>query len=303
MHFDKLCTAVERAPSGRTLMRFADGSTHETDVVVGADGIKSTVRAAVLGPEAAARVVVNTNTVAYRALVPVARLKAAGVDPAVLSSPRCWLGDGQHMITLQMRNATLLNIAAITTDFSHPMQPAGARADWASWVGAATKEELLAAFAGWGPAAQGILRCIDAPTKWAIHCLYPPLRRFARGSTVLVGDAAHGMLPHLGSGAGVGIEDAYVLAQLLSHPQTTRENIETVLKAYDAVRVPRAAFVAEASKIAGEVYKGHGPSGNTDEGLRADLDLQWAKVWFHSIDDEIHEAERILVDTGAFNVA
>ena len=74
-----------------------------------------------------------------------------------------------------------------------------------------------------------------------------------------------------------------------------------MLKAYDAVRVPRASFVTQASKLAGDVYEGQGPSGSTDEGVRKDLDLQWAKIWYHSVDDEVNEATRILVDTGVFS--
>jgi salicylate hydroxylase len=128
------------------------------------------------------------------------------------------------------------------------------------------------------------------------------------------------MLPHLGAGAGQGIEDAYVLTELLSHPQSNRSNIEVhisffvsllradsasqaVLRAYDTVRVPRASSVALASKRAGDTYDGHGPSGGTDEGILKDVQKQWEDVWHHAIRDEVTEAERILEKEGAFSVS
>ena len=88
-----------------------------------------------------------------------------------------------------MRNGTVLNVAAFTMDFSRPMQPVGPRSDWTNWVGPATKEELVASFEGFGPDAQRILQCMDMPSRWAVHGLYPPLRSFVNGSVVLIGDA------------------------------------------------------------------------------------------------------------------
>lgn len=58
--------------------------------------------------------------------------------------------------------------------------------------------------------------------------VYPPIppEKWVRGPVAILGDAAHGMLPHLGAGAGQGIEDAYLLGKLLGHPQTTLENVD-----------------------------------------------------------------------------
>jgi salicylate hydroxylase len=73
-----------------------------------------------------------------------------------------------------------------------------------------------------------------------------------------------------------------------------------VLKAYESIRVPRASAIALASKRAGEVYQGRGPSGASDDGIRSDLNMQWAKVWYHDTQDEVREAERMLIGCGAF---
>lgn len=85
---------------------------------------------------------------------------------------------------------------------------------------------MLDTFAGWGSDAIKLLRCIESPSTWSIHAINPPLEQYSRKQVALLGDAAHGMLPHLGAGAGQGIEDALVLVKLLTHPRTKKSNLE-----------------------------------------------------------------------------
>ena len=133
---------------------------------------------------------------------------------------------------------TQLNIVAFNADADsdpeHYPPPSG------ETVQKVTVEEVLAAYDGWGPEVRNLLGCAENPTKWTINVVYPHIsaEKWVRGRVTILGDAAHGMLPHLGAGAGQGLEDAYVLGKLLGHPQTTLENVE--------VRF-RANFVAEAA--------------------------------------------------------
>ncbi|KAI0318091.1 hypothetical protein OF83DRAFT_1083140 [Amylostereum chailletii] len=302
-HFKKRCvdiTQLSTTPS-RTVIHFADGTTHETDVVVGADGVRSSVRRFVIGPEADERALVSMNTMAYRGLVGLETLKKAGMKVAPEMSPllNCWMGYGRHIITFPIKHDTVLNIVAFVADFDKPMLPAdpnGAR----SWVQEVTQKELLDQYEGWGEDALIMLKCIERPSRWSVHGIYPPLKTFVKGNVALLGDAAHGMLPHLGAGAGAGIEDAYVPSRLLGHPQTTSSNLEAVLGAYDAVRVPRDAYITLGSKAAGDLYHGHGPSGPTNEARKADLKELWEKVWHHDIDEEIKECVRMLTESGVY---
>ena len=112
------------------------------------------------------------------------------------------------------------------------MTPAGPQSSWTTWVTPVTREETLEEFKAFGHDARTMLQCLDGTSKWAVHGLYPPLethiastRDDAQPNIALIGDAAHAMLPHLGAGAGAGIEDAYVMARLLGHPQTRRDNL------------------------------------------------------------------------------
>ena len=75
------------------------------------------------------------------------------------------------------------------------------------------------------------------------------------GPVAIIGDAAHAMLPYQGVGGGQGLEDAYVLWKLLSHPQVTRKNVMTALKSYNSVRSPAAKIAAENSRVLGEMAK------------------------------------------------
>lgn len=88
--FNKRLKSVSQSPSGRQVLHFTDGTTHETDLVIGADGIRSTSRIAVVGE--GNNNLGFSNTHAYRGLVPVDTLLAAGVNPDKIYRPLIWAG-------------------------------------------------------------------------------------------------------------------------------------------------------------------------------------------------------------------
>ena len=126
------------------------------------------------------------------------------------------------------------------------------------------------------------------------------------------------MLPHLGAGSGQGIEDAEMLTKLLSHPQTTAQNVEVstnvilpprgcgshivqeVLKAYDEVRRPRAQSVWEGSVRSGSIADMHGPSGTSKEALCKDLPGMWDFVWRHDLGADVQQAVHTLQQRHVF---
>ncbi|EIW63965.1 FAD/NAD-P-binding domain-containing protein [Trametes versicolor FP-101664 SS1] len=299
-HFNKRCTSLSVSPANpaRVVVHFADGTTHEADVVLGADGIRSTARDFVQGGVGTGPAF--SNTFAYRGLIPRVALEAAGFKTDVKGTPACFMGPSKHIIVVPIKNGELINVAAFATRYDVPIGsqalPEGAR-----WVEDVSRAELEKEYDGWGPDVAALLRCMpEKASRWAIHVVHPPLAGYARGRVALIGDAAHGMLPHLGAGASQGLEDAYVLVRLLSHPETNVDNLEAVLKAYSAVRQPRAQSVWDASYRAGSTYHLQGPHGATKEGLCEDLKDMWKPVWHYDFDSDVDTAVDSLRQSGAF---
>ena len=88
--FNKRCVSLGRISTGRQVIHFADHTTYEADLVIGADGIKSIVRNSVVGDGH----LVFSNTYAYRGLIPIDNLKSAGLKAEVQSKPHNWVGLG-----------------------------------------------------------------------------------------------------------------------------------------------------------------------------------------------------------------
>ena len=289
--FGKRAVRVEQdAEQARVL--FTDGSEHRCDLLIAADGIKSTIRDHVLQglgqPLAAPRF---SGTCAYRGMIDSQQLRAAyrarGVDEHLVNVPQMYLGLDAHILTFPVKQGRLINVVAFTSDRGRP-DPS-----WPSdspWVRNASQEEMLAAFADWGDAARVLLECIPAPTLWALHEL-EELPGYVHGRVGLIGDAAHAMLPHQGAGAGQGLEDAWLLARLLADPQVLASRPQAVLEVYDAIRRPRASRVQRTSWEAGQLYELRDPTVADNELLLSKiLASRFDWLWDHDMQGDLHEA-------------
>ncbi|KLO12589.1 FAD/NAD(P)-binding domain-containing protein [Schizopora paradoxa] len=302
-HFNKRCVSLNHSKNKSEIMiQFSDGTSATADVVLGADGVRSVVRTYVTegaeGYTTPGRFVRTsyTNTLAYRGLVPDSKVVELGMKTVMNKTPICWVGLDKHIITFPIKGATLINVVAFVTDRSKPPsldplpQP---------WVTQHSTETLLTTFSDFGADPLTLLGCIESPSAWAIHSTHPLLDSYASGRVALMGDAAHAMLPHLGAGAGQGLEDAFVLVKLLSHSETTSANVESVLQAYSMVRRPRGNFVLEASARNGDIYEMRGQSGGTMEGMRKDLPGIW-DFWYHDLEEDYNKAIQWLQEKQVF---
>jgi len=123
-------------------------------------------------------------------------------------------------------------------------------------------------------------------SRWALHD-HRPLGRWHDGRIVLIGDAAHAMLPHQGQGANQTIEDAVLLADLLA--DAGRDDIGGALARYEAVRRPRTRRVQRWSRLAADWM--HLPDGA--QARRRDARMQAADsdiAWIHGYDVREHRA-------------
>jgi salicylate hydroxylase len=258
------CVAVA-GDAGEARIEFEDGARASADVVVGADGVHSAVRSHVAG----ARAPVFSGTVGYRGLVPVEDLPSLP-DPTPL---QFWAGPRRHLLHYSIEGGAVINFLAVVR------QP-----EWTSpeWVEPCAVEEAFAAFAGWHPAATEMVGAVDEISRWALHD-HAPLERWRAGRVVLIGDAAHAMLPHQGQGANQTIEDAAVLARLLA--EAGRDGVDAALDRYEALRRPRTRRVQRWSRLVADwMHLPDGPAAARRDARLAEAPADLA--WIHGYDVE-----------------
>lgn len=216
---------VEEGDSVR--VEFEDGTSAQGDVLIGADGIHSTVRAAMLGPERPR----FAGYVAFRALIPAERI----ADLALERKGTIWLGPGRHVVHYFVSGGRLLNFVVAVPTRTWRLE---------SWSTEGRREEVIGELDGWHPTVQTLLRAAERFHKWALYDR-APLPRWTRGRVTLLGDAAHPMLIFRAQGAAQAIEDAMALAESLSQHEGAPG---AALEEYEQRRKPRASQVQEASR-------------------------------------------------------
>ncbi|WP_406331808.1 FAD-dependent monooxygenase [Streptomyces sp. NBC_00203] len=209
------------------VLTFAGGTTHRADLVVGADGIHSVVREALVRDAP-----VFSGLGVFRGLVPVGRLPAPAREPLI----RMWLGPGRHFVCYPVAGGRLMSFAAIA-----PLAEAGAE----SWSAAGDPAELVAAFDGWHGLVSDITHATDMVRRWALYDR-PELRTWSADRLTVLGDAAHPMLPFMAQGANQAVEDAVELASLLAG--ACRDEVPELLAKYEKARAPRTAAIQQGSR-------------------------------------------------------
>lgn len=159
-----------------------------------------------------------------------------------------WCGNGRHVTSNTDRE--LIYITAYDNVFDAKGLPLPFDGPWVTQVPPA---EIAERFAGWESDLVSLLGAPKVASRWAIHVVHP-LPTFVADRVCLIGDAAHAMTPHQGLGGGQGIEDAYILARLIAHPQATATNLPDVLRIYDSIRRPFSQEVARRSFTVGLIY-------------------------------------------------
>lgn len=203
--------------------QFENGTRIDADVLIGADGIHSTVRRILFGPEQPR----FTGCMCYRGLVPAERI----AHLAIPVEAQIWMGPGKHFVHYYVRNKQLLNFVAVIDQDTWTKE---------SWTDRGDIADAIAAYEGWHPQLQGILQAVDETFIWALFDR-PPMQRWSVGRITLLGDACHAMLPFMAQGAAQAIEDGATLAACLV--KSGRKGVADALRLYEAHRLPRTARV------------------------------------------------------------
>lgn len=233
IELDRRCESLLQDSDGVTV-KFADGSSRRFDALIGADGSRSAVRQQIFGalePQ-------YTGYIAWRGLVPMEL-----VPPEILDPPSgVFIGPGHLVNRYPVRGGQLLNFVAFAE-----------RKAWTEegWSIRSSVEELLEEFAGWTPLVRRFMELVPPNQlfKWGLFDR-EPLASWTQGRVTLLGDAAHPILPFLGHGAVLAIEDGVVLARAFA----AAERVEEAFERYERARRERAAFVVLQSRNAGRMF-------------------------------------------------
>lgn len=231
------CRVVAMDPSIPSLT-LRSGEVVRADLVIGADGLKSTTRKYVVGePDEPT----PTGDAAYRAVIPTEILLADPDLRGLVETPEMvgWLGPQRHIMGYNIRAKKEYNLVMCHPD----------RDQEEPWKAEESAARMKAEFVGWEPRIQKLLALIPSTLKWKLMDR-APLETWIHedGRLALLGDACHPMLPYAGQGVAMAIEDAAVLGNLFSR-LSSRAQIAPLLHAYEAIRYERATKVQEFSRL------------------------------------------------------
>lgn len=201
------------------------GNILPCDLLVGADGVRSTVRRQIIGPEDPR----YTGAVAWRITVP------AEVAPDLPQAAIVWAGPGRHAVTYRIRRGELINfVGVVETE----------RWRGESWDQPGDPADLAHDFGDWAPPIPDIIASAGTCFVWALFDRDPLPRWCDGGRVTLLGDACHPMPPFQAQGAAMAIEDAVILAKCLGKHGVS----EASLARYEGLRRPRTARVQASAR-------------------------------------------------------
>ncbi|KAF2155146.1 FAD/NAD(P)-binding domain-containing protein [Myriangium duriaei CBS 260.36] len=267
------------------VLHFKDGTSARHAAVICCDGIKSRGRHILLGKDHPAASAVFSGKYAYRGLIPMDQAAELMGDDIARNS-HMFLGKGGHVLTFPIEKGDTMNVVAFGS---------ADRWDDPEWVKPMKKDDMRRDFAGFVEVVHEIVSLMQKPDLWALFEM-PPAPTYFKNRICLLGDAAHASTPHQGAGAGMAIEDALVMSNLLAGLSTTEA--PRAFKAFDTARRPRTQKLVTTSHDTGLLYEFQLPGAMDDTNLVADnlsKRLKW--IWDFDLKSHVEEAKALLKQT------
>ncbi|KIW26457.1 uncharacterized protein PV07_09550 [Cladophialophora immunda] len=230
-----------------------DGTKLTADLIIGADGLKSHVRKAVLnGQDVSIRF---SPSCVYRTLIPASSLRSNPELRPLIDNVDAlyWVGPKAHIIAYHISNSTLYNF--VLCDSSTPS------------VGLVPKvvplSELQARFSDWDPIVRQLIDLVPEPLKWQLAEIEEqPTWVSKSGKVVVIGDASHAMVPHLAQGAAMALEDAAALAECVGRA-TDQTDLPVLMDHFQDMRRERCYRIQREAWALGDMW--HLPDGPDQE--------------------------------------
>jgi 2-polyprenyl-6-methoxyphenol hydroxylase-like FAD-dependent oxidoreductase len=261
-----------------------------TDLVIGADGIRSKMRRLMLGTDHPAAYPSYSHKYAIRGLIPMPAARAA-IGDFKTSNRIMHCGPHAHALTFPVAAGTLLNVVAFVTDPGEWSAPDG------KLTAPASKSEATQAFAAFSPVVRRLMDLLpEQLDKWAVFDTRDnPVPTYVDGRICLAGDAAHAASPHHGAGAGCGIEDCLALAELFDavaqcEVQDRPSAVRTALRVYNDVRYERSQWLVDSSRVIGDVYEFMGDESGADhDKIGQQIFERSHKIWDFDVEAMVEE--------------
>ncbi|KAF4335208.1 salicylate hydroxylase [Fusarium beomiforme] len=276
----------ETVPSAST----SDGRKYQADLIIAADGVKSIARSVVLGgtdqpPQ-------RTGFAAYRATVNTEEMKRDEDTAWLLEKPgiNIWIGEDRHVMTYCIAGGDSFNMVLSHVDHSCP----------STWNAETAINDMRESFKDWDSKLFKVIQMIKSTIKWPLMSGSHLQTWISRSQKLLIlGDAAHAMVPYMSQGAAMAVEDGAALAAAISKIKH-KDQLTTALRIFEKERMSRSYGMQFASLVNGRLW--HFPDGPLqqarDLGMRPEVEgkpfvestNQWSdpvtQIWAYGYDAE-----------------
>jgi len=227
-------------------VHLSNGQQVTADCLIGADGIKSSVRQQLFKHVRCNESLLVprwTGYAAWRGTIDAKCLPANFMETVVSN----FVGPRKHMVIYYVRNRQLVNFVGVIEQAKPSLADGLQRVS--QWSTKASWQQLKSDFSGWHKTVQAVIDAVDSEQcyRWDLYD-HRSTKPWSGRRVTLLGDAAHATLPFLASGAAMAIEDARILSRVLT------DDVPLSLQHYQDNRIERTQKVQRLSKQLGRLY-------------------------------------------------